>query len=377
MTTSPAVLRPRLAGERRRWLRQPHFGPYGGETSIPCSPSAVSLTDSARSSLLLRLSTTGVVAYCLVFPVVQVGVVAADEDGIGPALWALTATAAYTPLFARHVHYYLRGARPPAAGWTLAAMTVVITGALPFAGAYWLPAFFVLAVTALIVLPWRWSLPSVAGLAVAQVPLALALSSDIASAPAYFTLTLLWRTSAVFFPLWLVGAVRQLETARRELAEDAVLRTRLRIDSALRNTVGTALASIVARGQRSATLLERDPGSALPELAALVETSRGALADTRRLLSGFHRPSLWAELETAAGLLAAAGVETRLALPSGEPPGVISAEFRAELRSITARLLRDDAARTCVIAVTSGDGQVRLRIDLNDRHLASMVVSAS
>ncbi|MEP7024377.1 MAG: hypothetical protein ABJB47_11370 [Actinomycetota bacterium] len=132
----------------------------------------------------------------------------------------------------------------------------------------------------------------------------------------------------------------------------------------------------MACGQRSAALAVSDPAAAGPQLAALVETSRGTLAETRRLLSGYHQPSLWAELETAAGLLAAAGIRTRLSLPAGDPPDVVDAEFRSALRSTTARLLRDDSARSCVIAVRSGQGQMRLEVTVDDRHLATMAVSA-
>jgi two-component system, NarL family, sensor histidine kinase DesK len=184
----------------------------------------------------------------------------------------------------------------------------------------------------------------------------------------------LWRTSAVFVPVWLVALVRQLEAARNDLARDAVLRERLTVDGHLRATLGVALASISARGQRSASLAGTDPGSAARELAALVEISRGTLADTRRLLNGFRQPPLRAELETAAGLLTAAGIATRLVLPAGDPPGSVSPELRSGLRSglrsATARLLRDGSARTCVITLAYAGGRAQLAIQVDGQHLA-------
>ena len=101
-------------------------------------------------------------------------------------------------------------------------------------------------------------------------------------------------------PVWLVAVVRQLEAARSDLARDAVLRERLAVDARLRATLGVALASISARAEISASLTATDPGSAARGLAALVEISRGSLADTRQLLSGLRQPALRAELETAA-----------------------------------------------------------------------------
>lgn len=344
----------------------------------PGRPVAVSLTGSAPPRVLTRLVTAGTVAYCLVFPLLQIGVIASSHtDSSVNTFWAALATTAFLPLYIRHILYFIHGLRAPAAGWTLAAMAVVIIGVTPLAGSEWLPAYFALAVAMLIAAPWRWSLPGLAVLAVIQVPFALSLPVIIQSPAAYFVTTLLWRTSGVFVPVWLVSAVRQLERARRELAQDAVLRERQRVDAELRDTLGAALASIVARGQRSAALAGSDPGAAGPQLAALVETSRGTLADTRRLLSGYHQPSLWAELETAASLLAAAGISTRLALPGGNPPDIVDAEFRSALRATTARLLRDESAGSCVITVVSDQGEMRLDVTVDDRHLTSMAVSAS
>jgi two-component system, NarL family, sensor histidine kinase DesK len=330
-----------------------------------------------RPGRRISLSTAGVLAYCMVFPVTQIALVTVAGPGHGPGLWALAGTAAYTPFYLRHVLYFIRGLRPPGGRWTLAAMAVIIGGTLPLTGQEWLPTSFALGVSILIVLPWRWSLPCLAALVAAQAPLSLAVPPDQPAAPSYYAATLLWRTSAVFVPVWLAAAVLQLDKARRELAEDAVVRERLRADADLRSTLGAALASIVARGQRSAALAESDPAAAGPELAALVEVSRGTLAEARQLLSGYHQPSLWAELETAASLLAAAGIETRLELPAGAPPDAVSAAFRSGLRSTMAALLRDETVRSCVLTMMSRDGQVQLDIRVDDQHLASMPVLAS
>ncbi|MBV9447493.1 MAG: hypothetical protein JO345_16545 [Streptosporangiaceae bacterium] len=304
-----------------------------------------------------------------------------SSPGFSRGWWAVAATVVYTPLYLRHVFFFIRGLRLPAAGWSLAALTVVIVGAVPLAGGWWLPTSFALAVCLLTTLPWRWSLAGTAILLVAQAPLALAFPApdfpDVASEPSYFALDLLWRTAAVFVPVWLVRAVRQLDAARRELADDAVLRERLRVDIRLRDTIGAALGSIVARGERAAALAPARPQAADAELGTLIETSRGALGETRRILSGLHQPSLLAELETAAALLNAAGIRTRLALPAGQPPAVASTGFRSPLRSMTARLLREESARTCVLALSASDGRVQLEIQVDGQPVTSMEVTVS
>ena len=342
----------------------------------------VSVTAGPRPALLARVSPAGIAAYCMVFPVVQIGLIAASNPGYGQAAWAAAATAAYAPLYLWQISYLAGDLRPPKAGWALAAMTAIIAGAVPLAGGWWLPSFAAVAVCLLLMVPWRWSLPGVAALIAVQVPLAVAFpAADWPDAPAaripYFAVTLCWRIAAVFIPVWLVRTVRQLDAARRELAQNAVLRERVRTDDRLRQTLGTALASIAARGQRSAALAAAGAAATGPELAGLVETSRGALADTRQMLRGLNRPSLWAELETAASLLTAAGISTRLVRPAGDPPGQVSDGFRDELRSTTAQLLRADAARTCVLVVTRRSGPVQLDIEVDGSHLTSLEVWAS
>ena len=97
-------------------------------------------------------------------------------------------------------------------------MTAVIAGTLPLAGGWWLPSFASVAVCLLLMVPWRWSRPGVAAL-----------------------------------------TARQLDAARRELAQDAL---------------GTALASIAARGQRSADLADRRSAGAVPHHRAQLHLER-------------------------------------------------------------------------------------------------------
>ena len=339
------------------------------------------VTYRARSALLARLPLAGIAGYCLIFPVISAGVLISSSPRFSQGCWAVAATFVYGPLYLRHVIYFVRGLPLPAAGWSLAAMAAVIAGVVPLAGGWWLTASFALAVCLLTTLPWRWSLAGTALLLVAQVPLSLAFPApdfpDVASEPSYFVLALLWRTVAVFVPIWLVRTVRQLDAARRELADDAVLRERLRVDAQLHDTIGAALGSIVACGERAAALAPARPGAADAELEVLIETSRGALAETRRMLSSLHQPSLLAELEAAVTLLNAGGIRTHLALPAGAPPEAAGAGFRSRLRSATARLLREESASTCVLALTASGGLVQLEIQVDGKPVTAMEVTAS
>lgn len=325
------------------------------------SPVVVTLSDLEQSSRLVRLAVPGAVAYSAVFPLVQVGVVAESWDGgYRNGAWALAATVVFLPLHLAHVAHGVRGTRSPRGAWTLAAMAAVTLGALPMTGSLWLPTLHALIVSALIVLRPPWSLLAAVAVVAAQPPLTWALGSLIPSAASYYTLTVVWRAASVFVPVWLVGAILRLHATRQALADEAVVRERVRIDTDLRQALGTALDAIVVQGQRAGDLVADDRDSAEPALRELVDGSRGALADARQLISGYQRGSLRAEVDTAAGLLTAAGVRTRVVLPEGHLPDRVDDTVRAELRAATATLLRDDAARACAITVTFEAGQVRL-----------------
>jgi 7-alpha-hydroxysteroid dehydrogenase len=174
-------------------------------------------------------------------------------------------------------------------------------------------------------------------------------------------LTATWRSASVFVPIWLVGAIAQLNTMRERLARDAIVRERLTVDADLRATVGAALDSIADRGQLAMSLLDDDPASLPDELQVLVDRARAASTDARQLVSRYHESSLRAELQTAVRLLAAAGIETQLSLPP-DLPELSDVAFRSELRAITAQRLREESGGPFVIAVGPDRDGVRLTL---------------
>jgi two-component system, NarL family, sensor histidine kinase DesK len=330
------------------------------------SEVVIRLDERERPRRLARLATPAALVYGTVFPLLQV-VMAFEYPGGGASegRWALAATACYLPLHLRHLYWASRGRRPPAGRWTLLAMFAVVAAATPLAGPHWLQAYADVAVGAIIVLPWRWSVLAVMALAVAQPPLAWAVDNPVPAPASYYVFILLRRASALYVPIWLLGAIHQLDGARRSLADDAVVAERMRIDGEVRATVGTALRSIATRGTHVTTLLDggADRRDVAPEVRELADGSRRALADARRLLNGYQTPSLAAELETAARLLGAAGVDTRVELPpEGVPPAAADPEVRAALLTATARVLHDDRARGCVIRVGCRDGRMDVEV---------------
>jgi signal transduction histidine kinase len=288
-------------------------------------------------------------------------------------VWAIVATAVYLPFHLHHAAWGARGLRPPAGLWTLAIVTAAIVGVTPMVGGVWLPIYEVIVVSAIIVLRPPWSIIAAVGVIAAQAPLASWLDSFVPAAESYYVLTVAWRSAAVFVPLWLIGTIVQLQAVRRSLAEDAVVGERLRIDDDLRSTVGSALHTIVAQAERAGTLIGHDREALASELQTLVDGSRQALSQTRQMVTEYQGTSLPIELNTAAGLLTAAGIETRVELPT-ECPDTFDSELRASLRAATAELLGDSATRSCVIRVTSVGEQVRLEVEADESRSVLEVV---
>ena len=166
----------------------------------------------------------------------------------------------------------------------------------------------------------------------------------------------------------MIDVARQLRRARLALAEQAIVRERLRVDRELSRTVGDGLRLIAASGQRAAELASTDPPLAARELKALVKNARDTLSEARKNVRRYRETSLRAELETAATLLEAAGVSVQLDVASADAADGDESE-RARLRREIAHLLAGAAPRSVTIRVETVDGRIRyqLRADSDQR----------
>ncbi len=309
-----------------------------------------------------KVAVIGVFSFAIGIPAIDVSVIfIAWTGGTANGIAALAGTAAYLPLHLWQLWYAVRDERPPAGYWTLSSQAVVIFAALPFAGVHWFRAFPALIIGALIVLRPPWSRLAAGILLAVPLPAGLIFSDDVPEA-IWDAVGVLWRATVLIVLVWLAASVRRLENGRLALADEAVARERHRIDDELERTLGAALESIVAQGRLAGARADLSPAELEVELRSLVDGARATLAEARRMIRGYRQVSLRAELEAAATLLTAAGIQTQLVLPRGDLPESAVGPLRMALRSATARLLRDDPAETCVITLTRGDGQVRLDV---------------
>ncbi|MEV0569102.1 histidine kinase [Dactylosporangium sp. NPDC050588] len=176
--------------------------------------------------------------------------------------------AGFLPLHLHHLWAAAHARRPRAGGWTLAAMALIHATGLAVAGAEWQLTGAQLLASVLIVLRPPWSALAAAAIVVTVVSLHVAFVPD--GTPGWFSVALIDRAGAALVPAWLAGALHQLQAAREEVAAQAVLAERLRIDDELAGTVGAQLRSIAAG---AAVLRDAAPGAAEPDLR--VAAARG------------------------------------------------------------------------------------------------------
>jgi len=336
---------------------------------VPASPETAARADvlprEADASRFVRLAALAVIGLNVLLAAIELGRLALVPASASLAWLALLATACVLPLHIRHVVYGLRGMRPPRSYLTLAAMAAVNIGAAAVIGQVWLMNFALLAVSALVVLPAVWAVLAFALIVLSTGPLA---GPPDEFSGAYLIFSVAWRSITLFILLWLVAAYRQLDAAHREFRDRAVVRDRLRIQAELRRGLGRALDGIVARSTRASALADTDASGAANELKMVVEQSRRALADARRLIGGYQRASIRGELDAALTLLETAGVEAKLVIATDQPLDAVDERARLAIRSAVFHALSDDSLVRCVLELGENDlGELDVRLSAEQR----------
>lgn len=325
-------------------------------------PSAIGTGEEERRRLsrFVRIATWVAVGFSVALPLIRVYDIALEPESSHRAVYAVIAVACYLPV---QIWLVLAATRGTFGSWQrlgLGAMTAVVLAMIPVVGVGWLGILYLPAALVLVGLPRPWSLLLYGALAAMPAPLSFALGQS--EWAIYFTTGMLAIVVPLAVGIRLIRAVRELQDARLALAEQAVVSERLRIDGEVRESVGTRLAAIAAQGRKVSEMTGSDPAAAAPELRALVDASRRTLAETRRMVTRYRETSMLTELKTAATLLAAAGIDTRLQLPA-EMPDVGDERDLAWLRREVAHLLGETThPRAVTIAVTPDHD--RLRIEL-------------
>jgi two-component system, NarL family, sensor histidine kinase DesK len=291
------------------------------------------------------------------------------EPATGPPAVALPLGLGVLALQLRHSLAVARGRRPRGAPWSMAALVLLVYLPLPWFGWGWVWMQAALLASLPMVLRGRLLVGALAAPVLATDLAAVRLLAGRQPAATvvfwvlYETFTLVALPAGLWGSARLVRMLEELRATRAELAALAVGRERLRVSRDLHDLLGQSLSAIALKGDLAIRLLGSDPGAARAEIEGLTGVAGQALDGVRAVTRGQHTVSLSAELEGAAALLEAAGVQAHVELDLPRPPRPVEELLAWAVREGVTNVLRHSQARRCWIRATRQDGQVRLVIE--------------
>jgi two-component system, NarL family, sensor histidine kinase DesK len=161
--------------------------------------------------------------------------------------------------------------------------------------------------------------------------------------------------------------IRELRSAREEIARLAVSEERLRISRDLHDLLGHTLSLVALKSELAAKLLDSEPARARAELQEVHQVSRQALAEVRGAVQGYRRLAFADALEGARAALTAAGISSTVESSDAELPAEIESVFAWAVREATTNVVRHSGARSCRIRVAAEGEIVSLLVDDDGR----------
>jgi two-component system, NarL family, sensor histidine kinase DesK len=154
------------------------------------------------------------------------------------------------------------------------------------------------------------------------------------------------------------SAIRELHTARRELARLAVIEERLRLSRDLHDLLGQTLSMITLKSELARHLVTEEPERCIQELSEIERVARKSLREVREAVAGYRQPTLSGELEGARELLEAAGIDSQIEPLTQALPPMVDAALAWTVREGVTNVIRHSRARHCLIELTLKNGTV-------------------
>lgn len=226
--------------------------------------------------------------------------------------------------------------------------TAMLLGMIPLLGENVLYMVMFQAMTHVLLLPWRWAVPTMVAMSLGVFSLAIALGVYIAAGLAGMGMLMAW---GIGYGIRQQLLQEQLEAAQHRNAVLAVAAERERIGRDLHDLVGHSLTSLTISAQLASRLLERDPDAAREQLAHIESTVRQALADVRATASGMQHVRAATEIASARTVLTTIGIQAEV--PTALPPlhDDLSELFGYVIREGVTNIVRHSRATTATITV--------------------------
>ena len=163
----------------------------------------------------------------------------------------------------------------------------------------------------------------------------------------------------------LSDALRELQAAQNELAQQAVIEERLRLARDLHDLLGHTLSMIALKSELAGRLIEKDTAQAAQEIQEVERAARQALREVREAIAGYRQPTLHTELEGARQILEAAGITCTIENDIEVLPSLVDGVLAWTVREGVTNVIRHSRARRCTIRVNSENGEACVEV-IND-----------
>ncbi|WP_079188969.1 sensor histidine kinase [Streptomyces kebangsaanensis] len=160
----------------------------------------------------------------------------------------------------------------------------------------------------------------------------------------------------------LADLIREVQTAREELARLAITQERLRFARDLHDLLGYSLSTITLKCELTYRFIRLDPERAETEITEILQTARQALADVRAVASSYLHMSLRREVSSAESLLQTIGIRTEVRIDAELPAGHVDTVMATVLREGITNVLQHSKAQHCVIEAAVIDDRVRITV---------------
>ena len=229
-----------------------------------------------------------------------------------------------------------------------AVCTALVLLLIPVLGANVLFMVMFQAMTHVLLLPWRWAVPTMLAMSLAVLVLSIVFEVYVAAGLAVMGAVMAW---GIGYGVRQQVLQEQLEAAQRRNAVLAVAAERERIGRDLHDLVGHSLTSLTISAQLARRLVDTDPDAARAQLAHIETTVRQALADVRATASGMQHVRAASEIASARTVLSTVGIQAEV--PTALPPlhDDLAELFGYVIREGVTNIVRHSRATRAEIAV--------------------------